>query len=434
MKREPAEPLLARAAVVDPAEPAAAAGRAARGRSAAAAPTGADFGRAWRALAPRPPTEADARLRAIAHAAARRITSPAQAAPRNAAAMAPPAAVTPLLPPLPRFLQVEPVGRCNLACRMCAVPQRPAEQQAGTLSVADFERLLAQLPQLEELHLQGLGEPMLHPAFFTLVERAAQRGVRVSANTNATLITPSRARACVTSGLAVLSFSVDGARAATYESIRVDGNFAKVIRNIERVVRARRELRSATPALRLVMVLMRQNLDELPALVELAARLGVEEVLVQRLASEMSEPSLPLRYIPVRRYVSDSELRGIDLAEAAAVFSAARERAARLGIVLHLPRLGAPMSAVPARDDRSAAAAPAAGCDWPFAKGYVTATGELLPCCMVGTPDRATLGNALHDGMAAVWHGPAAQQWRAGLLGGAPGALCAGCALYRGAF
>jgi hypothetical protein len=166
----------------------------------------------------------------------------------------------------------------------------------------------------------------------------------------------------------------------------------------------------------------------------------VPEVLVQRLASEMTEPALPARYIPVRRYVSDSELRGIDLAEAAAVFSAARERAARLGIALHLPRLGAAMSPLPERgkrgdrNDRNPAAAPAAACDWPFAKGYVTATGEVLPCCMVGTPDRATLGNALRDGVAAVWGGAAAQQWRAGLLGDTPGALCAGCALYRGAF
>lgn len=363
----------------------------------------------------------------------------------------------PLMPPLPSFLQIEPVGRCNLACRMCAVPQRPEEQQQATISVAQFDALLDAWPQLQELHLQGLGEPMLHPQFFTLVEHAVARGVRVSANTNATLITPARARACVKSGLSSLSISVDGARAATYEAIRLQASFAKVVRNIERVVRARRELGAANPSLRLVMVLMRHNLEELPALVELAASLDVREVLVQRLASELNEPALPARYIPVKTYVEGAELRGRHLADASEVFAAARERAARLGVVLHLPRLtgmARTEAAAEATDLSQGRAAPSGSgrrvevvndlvardsaartrCDWPFDKAYITAAGDLLPCCMVGTPDRASFGNALRDGLQVVWHGKAARDWREGLLRGAPGPLCEGCALYRGLF
>lgn len=293
------------------------------------------------------------------------------------------------------------------------------------MSVEVFDALLAQLPGLQELHLQGLGEPLLHPEFFTLVEHAVARGIRVSANTNATLITPERARRCVSSGLSALSISLDGARAATYEAIRQQASFAKVTRNIERLVRARRQMKSQALSLRLVMVLMKSNLAELPALVELAARLGVYEVLVQRLASDLAESTLPARYLPVQAYLREAELRGHDLAEASEVFAFARERAARLGVALHLPRL---------TSARSAGDAAQPGCDWPFDKLYVTAGGEALPCCMVGTPDRARLGNVLVDGVRAVWEGGVARQWRAGLLSGAPGPLCRGCALHRGTF
>jgi MoaA/NifB/PqqE/SkfB family radical SAM enzyme len=364
----------------------------------------------------------------------RALQAPVSLRASRAASVAP--EPNPLLPPLPRFAQVEPVGRCNLACRMCAVNQRPTEQQAQTMSVAQFDALLAQLPGLQELHLQGLGEPMLHPEFFTLVEHAVARGIRVSANTNATLITPARARRCVESGLSALSISLDGGGAQTYESIRQGASFAKVTRNIERLVRARRAMRADTPALRLVMVLMKSNLAELPALVELAAELGVFEVLVQRLASDLAEPALPARYLPVQGYLRRAELRGHDLAEASEVFAFARERAARLGVSLHLPRLtpgpGASGTALDMRATTARALQPR--CAWPFDKLYVTAGGEALPCCMVGTPDRAQLGNVLQDGVRAVWTGPAAQQWRAGLLGDAPGPLCRGCALYRGTF
>src|SRR2546423_14508082 len=93
----------------------------------------------------------------------------------------------PMTPELPRFAQIEPVGRCNLACKMCTVNERGDE--VAELSLARFTDLLDQLPGLAELHLQGLGEPMLHAAFFDMVELATSRGIRVSANTNPTLPT-----------------------------------------------------------------------------------------------------------------------------------------------------------------------------------------------------------------------------------------------------
>jgi radical SAM protein with 4Fe4S-binding SPASM domain len=172
----------------------------------------------------------------------------------------------------------------------------------------------------------------------------------------------------------------------------------------------------------------------------------VPDILVQRLASELNEPTLPARYLPIRRFVEGAELRGIDLAEAAEVFAAARERAARLGVTLHLPKLlPASRSIQPAPSGggrRAGAVDGAAGqerraqarCSWPVDKLYVTAGGELLPCCMVGTPDRATFGNAFDDGLDAVWNGEAARQWRSALGSDDPGALCRGCALYRGTF
>src|SRR5439155_190590 len=65
-----------------------------------------------------------------------------------------------------------------------------------------FTRLLDQFPELEELQLQGLGEPMMHPRFFDMVAYAVARGIKVGTNTNLTLLNARRAEQCVTSGLA----------------------------------------------------------------------------------------------------------------------------------------------------------------------------------------------------------------------------------------
>jgi radical SAM protein with 4Fe4S-binding SPASM domain len=320
-------------------------------------------------------------------------------------------------PPLPRFAQIEPVGRCNLACRMCTVNERGDE--VATLSLERFRELLDQMPGLQELHLQGLGEPMLHPQFFEMVNMAASRGIQVSANSNLTLLTPRRAELCVTSGLHALSVSLDGATAPVYEAIRRKASFAKVLRNLGRLVDAR-DAAGSPLQVRLVMVLMRANLHELPALVRLAHEQRVPEILVQRLSSDLGQPDLPAQYIPIKQYVEGAELGPADLGEAAAVFDESRRLAQALGITLHLPRLQA---------------APQGGrCDWPWTQLYLTAAGQLLPCCMVATADRATFGNVFDGGLVARWQGEAAQSFRAALADGEPPAVCRSCALYHGTF
>jgi radical SAM protein with 4Fe4S-binding SPASM domain len=65
---------------------------------------------------------------------------------------------------------------------------------------------------------------------------------------------------------------------------------------------------------------------------------------------------------------------------------------------------------------------------------YLTARGEMLPCCMVGTPDRANFGTVDDAPLAAVWNGAAARSFRARLAGDAPPRICASCALYHGEF
>jgi MoaA/NifB/PqqE/SkfB family radical SAM enzyme len=342
-----------------------------------------------------------------------------------------------LHPPLPRFAQIEPIGRCNLACRMCTVNDRG--DAVAAMSLERFTALLDQLPGLQELHLQGLGEPMLHPQFFDMAEIASRRGIRVSANTNLTLLTHTRAQRCVSSGLAHLSVSLDGASAPVYEAIRRKASFAKVLRNLDRLVAARDAAKSDL-RVRAVMVLMRENLDELPALVALIHQHGVDELLVQRLSSDLRQPDLPARYIPIRSFVDHAELSDADMPRALEVFALARRTAQELGVRLHLPRL------TTAAED-SHADGRTGRCNWPWEQLYVTAAGELLPCCMVATADRASFGNVFDaapaaepslqeddEGIMRVWQGVRAREFRAALDSERPPAVCRGCALYHGTF
>ena|ERR1041385_6495048 len=111
---------------------------------------------------------------------------------------------------------------------------------------------------------------MRHPQFFGMVRYAVDHGVPVTINTNLTLLKAERTKHLVKSGLDALFFSIDGSTAETYVRICERAHFERVLSNMERLLEIRKQFSSELPHLRLVMVIMRQNLHELPNLVKLA--------------------------------------------------------------------------------------------------------------------------------------------------------------------
>jgi MoaA/NifB/PqqE/SkfB family radical SAM enzyme len=345
-----------------------------------------------------------------------------------------PAAVAlPLAPetprvPLPTFLQVEPVGQCNLRCQMCPIQFRrdgPPHAPPAFMDFETFARLLDQFPGLKELQLQGLGEPMMHPRLFDMVALAARRGIRVGTNSNLTLLNPARAERCITSGLADLHVSLDGATAATFESIRVRARFDRVLANLRLVLEARKRLDSATSFVDLVVV-MRRNLHELPDLVRLAHNLGLDTIFVQHLCHDFGEASLPRHYQPMRDFVEEQTLFHEEPVRVEDYFAQARAAAGELGVCLRLPRIR-PRQHPPGTPGQQR-------CDWPWRGAYVSYQGLAMPCCMVATPDRIQLRDLAALGANAVWNGPAYQAFRARLSSEHPPEVCRSCSVYWGTF
>jgi radical SAM protein with 4Fe4S-binding SPASM domain len=329
-------------------------------------------------------------------------------------------------PPLPHELQVEVTAACNLRCRMCLVRYRPAVDRAeGSLCFEHFRAIVDALPELHTLTLQGLGEPLLAPDLFRMIAYASARGVRTGFNTNATLLTRPAAERLVEAGLDWLCISLDGATAATYESIRDGARLARVAANVRGLVQVIRERHAVRPALSLVFVAMRRNVAELPALVALAAAWGVPTVRVQNLAHSFSDTDPAGAYREIRRFTAGEALWRVPDAAAEEVFAEAARAATALGVALRLPRLEAP--AAP-----RAAGTP--GCDWPWRSAYVRHDGRVQPCCMLMGDDRAVLGDATRDGLDAVWRGEDYEAFRTALTSPTPPAVCAGCAMYRGTF
>jgi radical SAM protein with 4Fe4S-binding SPASM domain len=324
--------------------------------------------------------------------------------------------------PSPQRLQVEVTSACNLACRMCLVRYRPrVNRREGAMDLAVFRRLLDANPEVREVVLQGLGEPLLSPHLFDMVRLAKERGAEVEFNTNATLLTRARADRLVELGLDRLHISLDGASEATYSYVRDGARWSMVERGLRAIAEAKAAAGAALPAVRVVFVAMRCNVHELPDLVRLAHAHRVTQVRVQSLSHTFDDTDPAGAYAGIRAFARAQALPLAPPAErerADDAFRSAARIAAALGVDLRLPQLDAT----------------AGRCTWPWTGAYVTSAGTVQPCCMVMGDDRVSLGSLADADFAEIWHGPAYERFRAALASDEPPEVCRGCSMYTGTF
>jgi radical SAM protein with 4Fe4S-binding SPASM domain len=309
---------------------------------------------------------------------------------------------------------------------MCLVSYRPAlGKTTGSMTFETFRALVDELPDLEQVTMQGLGEPLLAPDFFDMLEYLAERGIRMGFNTNGTLLTRDKAERLVRLGVDWLHVSVDGATAGTYENIRHGSSFELVKRNVAGLVDVMREVGAEKPTLEVVFVAMRRNIHELCDVVRLTADWGVPKLWVQNLSHSFSDTDPAGSYREIREYAAAEALWAEPDETVERTFEEARSVAEELGVEIRLPRLEEPV-----RPRKLGTP----GCGWPFHSAYVTHDGKMQPCCAVMGADRAVLGDARKDGFSDVWASEDYRTFRSQLLTDEPPEVCRGCSMYRRVF
>ncbi len=180
----------------------------------------------------------------------------------------------------PVTLPLETSSICNLRCVMCP-HSIGAVERPKHLEEALAEKVAGFLGRAKSVQLHGIGEPLASPAFWSVLERLPQ-GCDASINTNLTLLDERRLTRLVASNIGLINVSVDAATAETYRKIRGHA-FEELTRNVKRLIEARSQAGKSHPRVYLNMTLMRANIEEAPAFVELAAALGADAVCLWHL-------------------------------------------------------------------------------------------------------------------------------------------------------
>jgi len=317
---------------------------------------------------------------------------------------------------LPTELYVEPTNRCNSRCQTC-VRTFTALEPPRDLTLDEFRGLVDQVPCLQRVVLHGVGEPLLNSHLPVMVAYLKGRPCppRVLFNSNALALTPLLQAALIEAGLDEFRVSADAAHAQLYSHIRGVDAFDRVVENVAAFAR-RIEAARRGPRLSLWITALRENLPDLPELVRLARRLGVGEIYVQRLVFYGQGLARP----------EQSLFQALHAAEAG-YLAQAEALAAELGVALQASGATSPRDSLEAIDgDR-----PWARCRRPHTLMYITANGNVLPCCFSPFTARdyagLILGNAFQSPLAEIWQGAAYRRFRAALQSEEPPEACDRC-------
>ena len=156
---------------------------------------------------------------------------------------------------------------CNLRCRHCLSSSGLRAPQE--LDTAEALRVVQQLHKAKVFQVNfGGGEPFLRPDFETILEACHEHRIVTCVSSNGTLLDRSRVNRLSKSGLVAIQVSLDGASEETCDAIRGADTH-------RRAVEALKLLADSPIPTSINTVLTAPNASEIPALHELAARLGV---------------------------------------------------------------------------------------------------------------------------------------------------------------
>jgi MoaA/NifB/PqqE/SkfB family radical SAM enzyme len=297
--------------------------------------------------------------------------------------------------------------RCNLRCEHCIThaPERTKDGTARTMSRAVLDALANDLTFGDYFAFVHGGESLTAPILFEVLELIARaRGADpyvAHLLTNGVLLTVANAERLALRGVSSVSVSLDGATAQTNDAIRTGGRFLDVRENLRRVL-AWRTSEGIDLRLGLSVVVLRQNLAELEAIVDLGADLGIDWIKL--------EEGVPATAFAKRSLVAPSSAD----VRAAVQRAIARGRARGLVMVDHTIersvwrcRLDDETRAF-LEADEMANRSTIHPCRTPWEAVHVEPNGDVRVRDFFGP----IVGNVTQTSLSELWNAPAAEQLR----------------------
>ena len=167
-------------------------------------------------------------------------------------------------------VRYEVTDHCNAECIMCPRDMHKLARPHGIMDMKKYKDSIDEVVALgcKQVVLTGFGEPLVDKYLEDKVEYAKSKGLRTYIISNASLLTPERARRLIKAGLDELRVSYYGMTKETYETVMVNLNFDTTMFNLKSFLEIREELGSKLPRLELSWLTLAENADDTEAFQE----------------------------------------------------------------------------------------------------------------------------------------------------------------------
>ncbi|MHB8067801.1 MAG: radical SAM protein [Desulfobaccales bacterium] len=227
-----------------------------------------------------------------------------------------------LLKPRLDWIQVEVTSCCNAACLYCPRTIYHDRWPNRHLSLTTFSKLLPAFPQTDLVYLQGWGEPLLNPDFFTMAALAKDAGCRVGATTNGMLLDIPKMERLVELEVDVVALSLAGTDEKN-DQVRKGTSLRQVLAALESFQRVKKERGSHKPEIHIAYMLLSSGWPDLEGLPQLLEGSGVSQVVIstldfvaeRELVGETVRPRDPAEYeemeARLQTVAAEGEVRGL---------------------------------------------------------------------------------------------------------------------------
>jgi len=285
----------------------------------------------------------------------------------------------------PLEIQVEPSAICNLKCKMCSLNK--STQPKKFLTPKDLSTILEKF-KVNSVNLTGMGETLLNPYFDQLLKVCFDKNVKSSFITNIQLLNQKHLQAIKKYPPATISISMESGYPKTYNRIRSGADFENTHSKISELTKfiSKNSLNTEVIINIVYLDFNLKNLNHLKKIIDLAASFNIKKITSQNI--NVLSPyikklyltqKINSKFIEIKNY---AESKKIELILPSTVISKGK-------------------------------------CYYPWVYPQLTATGEILPCCIIpqfGNYDniikKYSFGNILTTSVNKSWNSKIARIFR----------------------
>jgi MoaA/NifB/PqqE/SkfB family radical SAM enzyme len=275
------------------------------------------------------------------------------------------------------------------------------------MTFEEFKNIIDQFPKLKWIGLTGIGQSHLNKDFIKMLEYVKLKGVYVELYDDFNLINERISERLIDLGVERIFTSFDAATKETYEKIRVGGKFERVINNVKKFDKLKKEKEAYFPELCFHYIIMKENLHEVIKYLELLHSLELDVTFVQF----------------TRMLHNFEEVKDLFVEVPEELIAETEEKARELGIKI-MWNLDVPQKKPPINKCTA------------WSMPFIFATGHVIPCCAGNEAKRrefqkaTSLGNVFEQSFKDIWYGEKYREFRKKIRKGEVPPPCTDCPLF----